>query len=201
MATTTVTLRMLAAVGMGNLVYPCGTTNAQTPVSGTDSTHRSCGNTETVLKVYGNEYAPEKMERHVMWNCPNCQRPQPFRHQFTGAGLIRKKWRCSYCNALLRGTLIAGTVLPLLLCIAIVILSSWTLSIVISPLSYVVVPSTMALNLIWLNRRLVVVEIDHVVCERCGYDLHGNTSGACPECGQKCRAEAIRNTAESEVAE
>jgi hypothetical protein len=26
------------------------------------------------------------------------------------------------------------------------------------------------------------------LCERCGYDLTGNTSGACPECGAACKA-------------
>lgn len=125
-----------------------------------------------------------KTESPVMWNCPNCRRPQPFKTQVMGSGLIRKEWRCSYCNALLRGTLIAGTVLPLLVGIATVILLSWTLSVEVSPLNYVIVPFMMTLFLIWVNRRLVVVKIDHVVCRHCGYDLHGNTSGTCPECGK-----------------
>lgn len=29
---------------------------------------------------------------------------------------------------------------------------------------------------------------DH--CQRCGYDLTGNVSGKCPECGEPCDAEA-----------
>ena len=26
----------------------------------------------------------------------------------------------------------------------------------------------------------------HRVCRRCGYDLRGNISGVCPECGEAC---------------
>ena len=33
--------------------------------------------------------------------------------------------------------------------------------------------------------RWKVVKHDHPVCRRCGYDLTGNTSGVCPECGER----------------
>ena len=40
----------------------------------------------------------------------------------------------------------------------------------------------------WLwhrDRRLISSSPDHRLCLRCGYDLTGNTSGVCPECGDK----------------
>ena len=40
----------------------------------------------------------------------------------------------------------------------------------------------------WLwhrDRRLISSSLDHRLCLRCGYDLTGNTSGVCPECGDK----------------
>ena len=40
----------------------------------------------------------------------------------------------------------------------------------------------------WLwhrDRRLISSSPDHRLCLRCGYDLNGNTSGVCPECGEK----------------
>lgn len=40
--------------------------------------------------------------------------------------------------------------------------------------------------LLWTARR----RFPGGCCHRCGYDLTGNTSGACPECGTKAPAEA-----------
>jgi len=49
----------------------------------------------------------------------------------------------------------------------------------------------------WLwyrDRRLFSSPPDHLSCRGCGYDLTGNTSGICPECG-----ELRPETASSEV--
>jgi hypothetical protein len=125
-----------------------------------------------------------------MWNCPNCHRPQPFKQLILGPGLIRKEWRCGYCNALLKSYVIAKTVIGVLTAVLVAALLGWIVSDVVELSPYVLVfailfgvPCGLCLS------RLVVVEIDHTVCVRCGYDLHGNTSGACPECGT--RAEQV----------
>ena len=46
------------------------------------------------------------------------------------------------------------------------------------PLSLVVIPTAF---LFWCDRRRVSARC----CQACGYDLTGNTSGVCPECGVK----------------
>ena len=42
------------------------------------------------------------------------------------------------------------------------------------------------LPLLWMSRRIVKRVLRHRrdVCHRCGYNLTGNTSGVCPECGK-----------------
>lgn len=119
-----------------------------------------------------------------MWNCPNCKRAQPFSRHLRSPGLIRKKWRCGYCNALLSSTLIAGPTIALLVATVWATLGAWLLSVELSPFSYVTTVPALMVFFVWLNHRLVVEEVDHVVCAHCGYDLHGNTTGACPECGE-----------------
>ena len=54
----------------------------------------------------------------------------------------------------------------------------------------------------WLwhrDRRLISCSPDHRLCLRCGYDLTGNTSGVCPECGDKACPLAV--LADSECGE
>jgi len=54
----------------------------------------------------------------------------------------------------------------------------------------------------WLwhrDRRLISSSPGHLLCLRCGYDLTGNTSGVCPECGDKARPPAM--LADSECGE
>ncbi len=45
---------------------------------------------------------------------------------------------------------------------------------------------TVTVILFWQDRR----RIDPGHCQQCGYNLTGNVSGKCPECGNPCRAEA-----------
>jgi hypothetical protein len=39
--------------------------------------------------------------------------------------------------------------------------------------------------IIWHLERLVVLERRGSHCQKCGYDLTGNVSGRCPECGEE----------------
>ena len=52
-------------------------------------------------------------------------------------------------------------------------------------------------GLLWLQRRAMRRDIRRIlvkrgvtICIPCGYDLTGNTSGRCPECGTPCGAQA-----------
>ena len=52
--------------------------------------------------------------------------------------------------------------------------------------SPIVWPLLTAIPTAWLwhrDRRLFSCSPDHLLCSRCGYDLTGNTSGVCSECG------------------
>ena len=55
----------------------------------------------------------------------------------------------------------------------------WTLA--ISP-GYVMLLSAI-LPVMWVNRRRLKRRNHNGLCEACGYDLTGNVSGVCPECG------------------
>ena len=52
------------------------------------------------------------------------------------------------------------------------------------PLVIVAMPTA---SLFWLDRRR---RIPPGHCQRCGYNLTGNISGICSECGEPCKAEA-----------
>jgi hypothetical protein len=45
-------------------------------------------------------------------------------------------------------------------------------------------------QLIYFALRVSCPEDDGISCRTCGYNLTGNVSGICPECGNPCRAEA-----------
>lgn len=117
-----------------------------------------------------------------MWNCPNCHRSQPFRRLIVGPGFIRKQWRCGNCNALLESAMIARIVICVLAGTSSAALLGWVVSVKLSPYGFVAFSVLAVLYGLYYNP-VVVVEVDHIVCVRCRYDLHGNTSGACPECG------------------
>jgi predicted amidophosphoribosyltransferase len=51
------------------------------------------------------------------------------------------------------------------------------------PLLFFAIPATW---LYWRDRR----HIPPGHCQSCGYNLTGNVSGICPECGKPCPAEA-----------
>jgi len=133
------------------------------------------------LAVQGTHF----LEANVMWKCPRCGRPQSFGRHIFSHGLIRKQWRCAYCNSLLRSTLIAGTIVPLIVAVVCARVAAWLLSVELSPFGYVIAPSALMLFFVWLNRRVSLVEKGHEVCWQCGYNLHKNTSGVCPECGAR----------------
>ena len=53
----------------------------------------------------------------------------------------------------------------------------------------------------WLwhrDRRLLTCLTGHLLCRGCGYDLTGNTSGVCPECGEKACPPAVLADSECE---
>ena len=60
------------------------------------------------------------------------------------------------------------------------------------PFSLIAIPTA------WLwhrDRRPISSSPDHWLCLRCGYDLTGNTSGVCPECGDKaCPPAGLANS-------
>jgi len=121
-----------------------------------------------------------------MWNCPICHRPQTFKHLVLGPGLVRKEWRCDYCNALLASTLIAKAMIGVLAGASVAVLLTWMASDILDSPPYVyvfVVCFSAALSL--CCGRIVAVEVGHKVCAHCHYDLQGNITGACPECGMK----------------
>jgi hypothetical protein len=60
------------------------------------------------------------------------------------------------------------------------------------PLLIVALPTV---ALFWLDRR----RIPSHCCQGCGYDLTGNTSGACPECGNNSTARATNKKEEKSV--
>jgi hypothetical protein len=47
-----------------------------------------------------------------------------------------------------------------------------------------VVVVTAILPLLWVTRVLLIRKVDPRHCPKCGYNLCGNTSGTCPECGK-----------------
>jgi hypothetical protein len=52
-----------------------------------------------------------------------------------------------------------------------------------------VVVLTMPLPAIWLiQKRRHTRFLNRSICRSCGYNLTGNTSGVCPECGAACKA-------------
>ena len=46
-----------------------------------------------------------------------------------------------------------------------------------------VVLATIALVLHWWNEFLATYRLEYPKCRECGYNLTGNVSGVCPECG------------------
>jgi len=62
-----------------------------------------------------------------------------------------------------------------------IILPFWTL---------LLLPAIPTAWLWYRDRRLLSCSPDHLFCRGCGYDLTGNTSGVCPECGEKTRPPA-----------
>jgi len=42
------------------------------------------------------------------------------------------------------------------------------------------------------DRRMLSCSFDHLLCIRCGYNLTSNTSGVCPECGEKATMANIK---------
>ena len=51
-----------------------------------------------------------------------------------------------------------------------------------------------AIPTVWLwhrDRRLFFSPPDHLICRGCGYDLTGNLSGVCSECGEKVHPPAV----------
>ena len=121
---------------------------------------------------------------NMIWNCPNCHRPQPLKRLILGSGLIRKEWRCGYCDALLNSYVIAKLVIGVLVGGSTAALLEWMVSDVVTLSPYVIVfVICLGAPLVLYLGRLVVVDAGHTICANCRYDLHGNTSGACPECG------------------
>ncbi len=51
-----------------------------------------------------------------------------------------------------------------------------------------VIPAYWASRAAYMNVRWKEVEYDGSSCRQCGYDLTGNVSGVCPECGRNCDA-------------
>lgn len=116
-------------------------------------------------------------------DCPNCGESLPARFRWGW----RNRFRCPYCQAFLkRDTPLwaVGVVFP-------AIAAAWIgpLPLVdLGPYVYgagVLVANTFAVTLaFYLVDRCLVVEVVDLRCLKCGYNLIGNTTGICPECGE-----------------
>lgn len=116
----------------------------------------------------------------IRHECPSCHTTVPIRYLLG----LKNEWACSSCGVKLvlreRGKRNLA-----------VFASFIVLGVLIVPLLYVLGPFGFGLCLLWpvllfLAMRMSDKLIAHgVYCSKCGYDLTGNTSGVCPECGAK----------------
>lgn len=131
--------------------------------------------------------------RTGLFECPNCRRPLPFKRRF------HKTWTCEQCGS----TLTFGGVKPLLprfaafaICVVVVFPLLSALIAAVSPLHraprwfYFQLPLLLLVaypfvKLVdrFMHRTVVILDRTGVHCRQCGYDLEGNVSGKCPECG------------------
>ncbi len=112
--------------------------------------------------------------------CAHCHRPTA-----PPSSLIWEKWHCEHCNSLLtidrkRRVLLGATFIPF--------------AALMAALTYVRVrPAVMGLALLllfvpiyvvcWLKLERTSILIAPGHCTQCDYNLTGNISGICPECG------------------
>jgi hypothetical protein len=119
-----------------------------------------------------------------MWQCPNCRRPVPARFPLLNSAHGSATHHCEYCNALLGlGTRKGGLLLTCVLCTAACMSLAATLPVKILPVAFGVAAFLIIAGVHVCCVAILLVETDHTVCPSCRFDLHGNTSGVCPECG------------------
>ncbi len=136
---------------------------------------------------------PGRLARAGLFECPNCRTALPFKRRF------HKTWTCEQCGS----TLTFGGVKPLLprfaafaICVVVVFPLLSALIAAVShvhrtprwfyfqlPLFLLVAYPFVKLVDRFMHRTVVILDRTGVHCRQCGYDLEGNVSGKCPECG------------------
>lgn len=122
------------------------------------------------------------------YKCPNCTRqtsPKFFSRSFG----IWSKWRCETCGSLVR--IDKGRRVLLACANGAIFMTLITLLKLIEPPKFLIMPIAsicMGIMLVWAavwmrSERLQIVERGDAYCGDCGYNLRGNTSRICPECG------------------
>ena len=123
--------------------------------------------------------------------CPQCRQPQPTLRRGSKAWFWQK-WRCENCNSLIaidkRRQFLLALTGPILYGLFNMFLIRTALT---SPLIFYLLLAglfILPLLLMWQCQRLVVLHACGTFCKKCAYNLRGNVSGRCPECGEKCAA-------------
>ena len=119
--------------------------------------------------------------------CPHCRSRIPTKRKLIAAHLW-SEWRCSTCGSLLafdqgrRFLIVVGLAMGLWLVAPALVMLPLALSTVAS-CTYLLL-ATIA---VWRADRIIVLEPRSQHCWQCGYNLTGNVSGVCPECGTEVK--------------
>ncbi len=122
--------------------------------------------------------------------CPHCKHPTSNKRKFFGSH-IWAKWDCQRCGSKLAFNKTRRVIIGLAFGAIAMPLPLLTTKIITSPMGLLGIALCLLalcpifLFLWWRLEQLVVLERRGLFCTECGYDLTGNQSGQCPECGKK----------------
>lgn len=122
----------------------------------------------------------------MITDCPRCSAPVPWPQRLLGLS----PWRCRRCDALLRRrtpTPLAATVIFFSVMLGAIAFGVLTPISGPDALACIVGLAVIAVPLVVLTlaERCIVAWPGRHCCRDCGYDLTGNTTRVCPECGRK----------------